>query len=191
MPITFACPCGKTLRVNDDLAGRRVRCPACQAAATVPAAEPPPAFEVVDDPSAPLVPPPPPPPARPRVKAAPAAELEFEVVEDAPRPKRRRYEDDGDEDDRPRRRRRDEDDEDDRPRRRKPKKKAKPETGGHFGVERKVLNAGVLGGVLAMVGAVVWFVLGLMADRIFFYPPVLFVLGAIGAVKGLVGGDEE
>jgi Transmembrane protein 43 len=31
MPITVTCPCGKTLRVADDAAGKKVRCPACSA----------------------------------------------------------------------------------------------------------------------------------------------------------------
>ena len=43
MPITFNCPCGKALRVADEHAGRRVKCPACQAVGTVPAPEPEPA----------------------------------------------------------------------------------------------------------------------------------------------------
>ena len=41
-------------------------------------------------------------------------------------------------------------------------------------------------GLLAMVGAVVWFVVGLMNDTIFFYPPILFIIGLISFVKGLV-----
>lgn len=45
------------------------------------------------------------------------------------------------------------------------------------------------GGVLSMVGAVVWFVLGLMADRIFIYPPILFILGLIAVVNGFFDGD--
>lgn len=44
----------------------------------------------------------------------------------------------------------------------------------------------VIGGVLAMVGAVVWFVVGWLSGYIFFYPPILFVLGLIGVVRGLV-----
>ena len=32
-------------------------------------------------------------------------------------------------------------------------------------------------------------VLGLMADRIFFYPPVLFVMGLYGFIKGLASGN--
>lgn len=42
-----------------------------------------------------------------------------------------------------------------------------------------------------MVGAVVWFVLGIvLIDRIFFYPPVMFVLG-IGAVWRGATGQED
>ena len=41
--------------------------------------------------------------------------------------------------------------------------------------------------LLAMVGAVAWFVAGLATDRIYFYPPVLFVVGFLALVKGLVG----
>lgn len=44
-------------------------------------------------------------------------------------------------------------------------------------------------GILMMVGAAVWFVLGLMGGRIFFYPPVLFVLGIISFFKGLFGSE--
>ncbi|HZY86690.1 MAG TPA: hypothetical protein VFE78_17780 [Gemmataceae bacterium] len=47
----------------------------------------------------------------------------------------------------------------------------------------------MVGGLLMMLIAVVWFVLGLMADRIFFYPPILLVIGLIAVVKGLFGGD--
>jgi hypothetical protein len=50
------------------------------------------------------------------------------------------------------------------------------------------INAGVVGGIFMMIVAVIWLGLGLMADRLFFYPPVLFVLGFIAMIKGLVGG---
>lgn len=36
MPIEFGCPCGKTLRVRDDLAGERVKCPVCGEIRNVP-----------------------------------------------------------------------------------------------------------------------------------------------------------
>jgi hypothetical protein len=51
------------------------------------------------------------------------------------------------------------------------------------------MNAGVIGGVLMMVIAVVWFVVGLHLGWIFFYPPILFVIGIAAFIKGLVGHD--
>jgi WD40 repeat protein len=55
MPIAVTCECGKQLRVKDDLAGKRIRCPACQTVVTIPAAA-----------SAPEPTTPPPRPASPR-----------------------------------------------------------------------------------------------------------------------------
>jgi thiol-disulfide isomerase/thioredoxin len=43
MPIVLDCACGMKLRLADDLAGKRVRCPVCHATASVPAATPAPA----------------------------------------------------------------------------------------------------------------------------------------------------
>jgi hypothetical protein len=42
-----------------------------------------------------------------------------------------------------------------------------------------------------MLIAAVWFVVGLANDRIFFYPPILFICGLIGLIKGLAGGSGE
>ena len=36
MPITFACDCGKQLKVGDEFAGKRAKCPACAAVLAVP-----------------------------------------------------------------------------------------------------------------------------------------------------------
>jgi len=48
-------------------------------------------------------------------------------------------------------------------------------------------GAGQIGiGILMMVGAVVWLVAGLFAGYIFFYPPILFILGMVALVKGLM-----
>jgi hypothetical protein len=58
---------------------------------------------------------------------------------------------------------------------------------GAFATESSILNGSTIGGVLAMVIAVVWFVGGLMAGIIFFYPPVLFIIGLVGFVRGLLG----
>lgn len=46
-------------------------------------------------------------------------------------------------------------------------------------------NGGVIGGLLMMIIAAVWFVVGYSAGRIFFYPPILFIIGAIAVVKGV------
>jgi hypothetical protein len=48
----------------------------------------------------------------------------------------------------------------------------------------------IWGGVGMMVGAVVWFVVGWMAGRIFFYPPILFVLGIVAVAKGVMAPAE-
>ena len=34
----------------------------------------------------------------------------------------------------------------------------------------------------------VWFFVGLKAGWIFYYPPVLFVIGLVAVLKGLLGG---
>jgi hypothetical protein len=114
--------------------------------------------------------------------------------DDRPSKSRRRRAEDDDEDDRPRTRHRarddDYDDDDDRSRRRRKKARKKPEHTGWFGLESRVLSAGVIGGTIAMVIAIVWFVIGLFADIIFFYPPILFVIGLIAFIKGLVSAGE-
>src|SRR5690348_15327537 len=61
MPITLNCPCGKLLRVADEHAGRRVKCPACGAVIEPPAPEP--VLEIVEEP----------PPGKPKPAAKPSA----------------------------------------------------------------------------------------------------------------------
>ena len=173
MPIAFECSCGKSLQVKDEHAGRRVRCPACSEILSVPA--PIPQFEVVED-------------DEPAPRAAP---IRAKVVE--------RSREDDDEDARPRSKRKsydlDDEEEEDRPRKQKKKrsrvKREKPQEHSHFAMEKSIMNGGVAGGLLAMIIAVVWFVVGLMNDRIFFYPPILLVVGLIAFFKGLMGGGSE
>ena len=50
-------------------------------------------------------------------------------------------------------------------------------------------NGSVVTGILMMVGAAVWFFGGLAVGVIFFYPPVLFVLGFIALVKGIMSTE--
>ncbi len=86
-------------------------------------------------------------------------------------------------------------------RRKKKKKSAKPKLAGtgneppptrkgdptYSSFGDRMVNGGVLAGLGMMAGAAVWFVVGLSAGYIFFYPPVLFILGLASFFKGLVG----
>jgi DNA-binding beta-propeller fold protein YncE len=83
MPLIVQCECGKQLRVKEELAGKRIRCPECQGVVAVPAEDIAPA-------------PPEPRPRRPRAAATPTAEPprrvradEDDDTEDAPAPRRR------------------------------------------------------------------------------------------------------
>lgn len=60
---------------------------------------------------------------------------------------------------------------------------------GFFAPERRGLDKGILGGVVIMAIAVVWFGLGWMAGYIFFYPPILFLIGLFGMLKGIFSGN--
>jgi hypothetical protein len=199
MPITFSCPCGRQLQVGDEHAGKRARCPECAAVVAVPVADAPP----------PLPPqvggqrPPTPPPNRARLAepeetddgvGATAGSLDPldhrgrgskrsrdpEEDDDRPRRRRRRFADaDDDDDDRPRRRRRRDDEEDEfRVRRR-----SEP--------QRKLWNNRVTGGLTCMAIGAVWFCGGLAFDVLFYFPPVLFVIGLISLITGLVTGRDE
>ena len=57
--------------------------------------------------------------------------------------------------------------------------------GGFFATEEKAISNGVLGGVAMMIIAVIWFVVGYSFGRIFFYPPVLFLIGVYAVIKGV------
>lgn len=84
MPITLGCPsCGKRFRARDESAGKKVKCPYCQAAVSVPAADesgagapppppPAPAFEPDLPVTRPAVPPRPAPAVRPKPPETPA-----------------------------------------------------------------------------------------------------------------------
>src|SRR5262245_16818662 len=111
MPIDVQCEdCGKKLRLRDDLAGKRIKCPGCGEALTVPAM----LEEIEDEPA----------PRKTAVRSADARPAikrsrDDDDEDERPAPKRRRDEDEDDEDDeddRPAaRRRRDGDEDDERP----------------------------------------------------------------------------
>ncbi len=169
MPITFDCSCGRKFRTSDENAGRSATCPDCRARLVIPAAalaEPTILPEIVEDES-----------------AAPRNAYPMQSEEAAPSPRRGRplRDDPYDRDDAPSRRRPyyGRDDVIDRIVKRPPIRR-----GG-------MTNAGALAGVAMMVGAVIWFVVGLYLDIIFFYPPVLFIIGLIAFIKGLVSGGRR
>ena len=58
-----------------------------------------------------------------------------------------------------------------------------------FAMERQGIANGVLGGFSMIAIAVIWFGLGWWAGYIFFYPPVLFIIGAYAVLKGLWTGN--
>jgi hypothetical protein len=69
-----------------------------------------------------------------------------------------------------------------------PQPAARP-SGGAFAPEQAGLDKGVLGGLAMIAVAGVWFFLGWQAGVIFYYPPVLALIGAYGVIKGLFSGN--
>lgn len=59
-----------------------------------------------------------------------------------------------------------------------------------FGWEHRGWDSGMVGGLIMMLIAVVWFFGGLLLfGWIFYFPPILFIIGLIGFVRGLVTGN--
>ncbi len=52
-------------------------------------------------------------------------------------------------------------------------------------------RAPILIGILMMVGALVWFFVALAAGRIFFYPPILFIIGIVSVVRGILARTAQ
>jgi hypothetical protein len=200
MAIRFTCSCGLTLEAEDEYAGQATVCPQCGTQKRIPLPQKPPmakliskipapaatpsaadpGFEVVDD-DEPVV-------------AAPAKKLRnSDVSLDENKLVRRKQRTEDEEEVRPRKRRIVDDEEFDRPRKQRRRQQLESQdSSGWFGTEKWVLSGGAIGGGIAMLVAVVWFILGLMADRIFFYPPILFLVGLGGILKAFVtGGARE
>ena len=66
---------------------------------------------------------------------------------------------------------------------------ARGESNEFFAIEKKGIEKGILGGIIMMGIALIWFLAGLTAGYIFFYPPVLFIIGVYAFVKGLMKGN--
>ena len=180
MLISLRCSCGRALKLKEELAGKKVRCPQCQAVLTVrlPKPEVDPedlALEVLaaEEPENELA-------RRPSAKEA----IQREVPEDRPAPRRPSPEAIA-----PRPVSRDDRKSKSRPKLRREDSRSGPSVSfeeGWFGS----INAGVVGGLLMMLIAVVWLVVGLAAGWIFFYPVILFFIGIFAVLKGAFGGGD-
>jgi hypothetical protein len=181
VPIPLSCLCGKTLRVKEELVGRKVRCPGCREILTVVSPEP----ELVAQ-AAPAGAPGAVQAGKPRAWDQPRP-----AAVPPPLPPARAYDDE--DDDRPRRKkaayRDDENDADDRDRPRRKKAKPRRERSSAWAGPSIVISPAILSGLFAMLVAVVWFVAGLACDRIFIYPPIMFVLGIASVFRGLRGEE--
>ena len=63
--------------------------------------------------------------------------------------------------------------------------KEEEETSGHFAPEKKAIKMGVLGGVVMIALSIIWFIVGWINGYIYFYPPILLVIGVYALIKGL------
>jgi len=69
----------------------------------------------------------------------------------------------------------------------KPFQAAKPRKRSSLMTDSKIDWGTIAAGVAMMLGAVIWFGLGLLLGILFYYPPVLFIIGLVTCFKGLAG----
>ncbi|MEX2483554.1 MAG: hypothetical protein WED10_03300 [Brumimicrobium sp.] len=48
------------------------------------------------------------------------------------------------------------------------------------------IKNGIIAGIIVIIGAIVWLGIGLSYQRLFFYPIILFLIGVIALIKGIV-----
>jgi len=58
-----------------------------------------------------------------------------------------------------------------------------------FSYEKKGIRKGIVGGLVMMIIAAIWFFAGLSAGIIFYYPPILFLIGLFALFKGAITGN--
>jgi hypothetical protein len=163
MPVSITCHCGCPLLVKDELAGRQIRCPGCQAALTVPGPHD-------DVPTALPADGPPPPAARAEAPGGPRPRPAL-LRDESPRavtPRRPALRDHDDDLQTGRRRSR----------------------AGYEGSFWGGRNASIVGGLLMMLAGGAWSTAEwFLAGGFNCYAVVLFVLGLVGLVRGLLGHD--
>jgi hypothetical protein len=175
MPITFPCACGQSLQVKDEHAGRKTRCPVCRNVMQIPVSEIAEFdIEVLESP-----------PPKSSIKAKPPP-LPWKreaggESEDKPPPLPWKHEADDESEDEP-------------PPIRRRKKRRRPRSEERSwslpSMPRIAISSTIWAGLAMMVGAVVWFVVGLAVGYIFFYPPIMFVLGVLAFFRGLMGQED-
>jgi hypothetical protein len=162
MPISVKCMCGRPFQLEEELAGKKIRCPDCMSVLSVPepGTEPAsaPAWKSPDEQTA---------PASERIPSRKVQPIKLSDDYAASRTKSD-YASETASEDEPKARR----------------QRALENSGSWLPVS---MNSSIVSGLLMMVGAVVWFVVGLAANRIFFYPPFLFCFGIAAVFKGFRG----
>ena len=75
------------------------------------------------------------------------------------------------------------------------KSASEEDSGGFFAPEKKGIQKGVIGGVVMMIIAAIWFIAGWSAGIMFYYPPILFLIGVYaffrGAATGNISGKQK
>jgi len=169
MSIPVQRSCGRSFRVKEEWAGRRARCSACGSAVKIPRPESEPDAE--DEAHSLLL-------ADSATDNPPSPE--------EPQEKDITAEEEGRQSRRP------------SPPRKSERSARKAERARRPAVERAslrrsgppiVVNSRIIMGLFMMVGAAVWFFVGLANNIIFFYPPILFVFGIAAVIQGFSGGD--
>jgi hypothetical protein len=161
MPIPLTCTCGRSLKLRDELAGKKIRCPECAAVLGVPVPKVAPAKE--------------------DILVAEAVDEEYDrrtALRAEPPPPRRSGSHDAPSRSRKRASLRYSED---------PRRDRNSSFGGALSGTG---NAGVLGGLLMILIAVVWFVGGAALGVWFIYPPILFVIGIVAIIRGAVSGGD-
>ena len=177
------------MRVKDEFAGRKIRCPKCS---TVIVAEE--IAQVIEDDEIELEPLPTP-VARAKPRPAPEPDLFAEDDEAPPRPKRSGPNiargDRGYSLGKPARRLDEDDDHEELEEEPRPRKKKKVMKRRRQEEPASTSNGALIFiGIAMIIGAIIWFVVGWMNGTIFFYPPVLAIIGFVNIVKGMTGQGE-
>lgn len=177
--IRIRCPeCSKPLQVSGGLAGKTGKCPSCGALMKIPVPSPPAVAAPGPERKPPVRKPPrrsgesqadPPgvPPRRPPIRSESASPPLQDPATNSGVPQIQVTEPDWS----------------------STLKQRSASEGGLFAPEKKGIQAGVLGGVTMIAISLVWFFGGLAAGIIFYYPPILFVIGLFALIQGLMTGN--